>query len=553
MSTQLHLVPEPDESPHRKGRGAFFTPSIIADYMSSWAIRERTDVVLEPSCGEAVFLAAAAKRLQRLGARGSFREHLEGCDIHEESIRIARRALADSGAEARLTVGNFFDFKTDKAFDVVIGNPPFVRYQSFAGEAREKGLQAARIHGVQLSRLASSWAAFAVHAASFLKPAGRMALVLPAELLSVNYAAPVRRFLMERFAEVRLVAFEERVFPGVLEEVVLLLAEGRGPTDHFSLCQAQNLDDLASVSPRTCVPADTEAKWLTALVPIEAATTYSEAAGQAVFATLLDWGDTNLGMVSGNNKYFALTADAISELGLSDDELLKISPPGSRHLRGLTFTDRMWRQLLRSGSRCHLFDPHPLRPSAAAMRYIREGEQDGVHKAYKCRIRKPWWVVPKVKVPDLFLTYMNHDVPRLVSNRARLLYLNSIHGVILKRGLRQLGMDLLPIATLNSLSLLGAELVGRSYGGGMLKVEPKEADKLPVPSPETLRGAQRPLRSLRPQLSRYLRNGDLDAVVKLVDKVLLRDHLKMGRTAVEHLRAARERLYDRRAARARGK
>ena len=34
-----------------------------------------------------------------------------------------------------------------------------------------------------------------VHAALFLRPGGRMALVLPAELLSVNYAAAVRKFL----------------------------------------------------------------------------------------------------------------------------------------------------------------------------------------------------------------------------------------------------------------------------------------------------------------------------------------------------------------------
>lgn len=56
----------------------------------------------------------------------------------------------------------------------------------------------------------------AVHSALFLKPGGRLGLVLPAELLSVNYAAQVREFLMRRFARVRLVLFTERVFPGVL-------------------------------------------------------------------------------------------------------------------------------------------------------------------------------------------------------------------------------------------------------------------------------------------------------------------------------------------------
>ncbi len=101
-----------------------------------------------------------------------------------------------------------------------------------------------------------------VHATSFLRTGGRLALVLPAELLSVNYAAPVRRFLLDHFAEVRVVLFEERVFPGVIEEVVLLLAEGQGPCDHFDLFQVANevgyhLPDLAPVRvPEVLAPGE---------------------------------------------------------------------------------------------------------------------------------------------------------------------------------------------------------------------------------------------------------------------------------------------------------
>ncbi len=78
----------------------------------------------------------------------------------------------------------------------MIGNPPFVRYQDFSGEARVRSRAAALRAGVPLTNLASSWAAFAVHSALFPRPGGRMGLVLPAELLSVNYAAEVRRFLL---------------------------------------------------------------------------------------------------------------------------------------------------------------------------------------------------------------------------------------------------------------------------------------------------------------------------------------------------------------------
>ena len=93
--------------------------------------------------------------------------------------------------------------------------------------------------------------------------------------------------------------------------------------------------------------------------------------------------------------------------------------------------------------------------------------------AYKCRVRLPWWRVPLVKPADLLLTYMNADTPRLCTNRKSVYHLNSVHGVYLRKGLRQLGMDLLPLASLNSMTLLGAETVGRAYGGGMLKLEPR--------------------------------------------------------------------------------
>lgn len=113
-----------------------------------------------------------------------------------------------------------------------------MRYQAFHGEPRAKAQAAALKAGVRLSGLASSWAAFTVRCAQLVRPGGRLGFVLPGELLSTNYAGPVRRYLAERFASVRLIMFDERVFPGVLAEVVLLLAEGAGPTDCIKVSQA---------------------------------------------------------------------------------------------------------------------------------------------------------------------------------------------------------------------------------------------------------------------------------------------------------------------------
>jgi tRNA1(Val) A37 N6-methylase TrmN6 len=542
-----------DPASRRKARGAFFTPAAITAYLAAWAIRSPADHVLEPSCGEASFLIAAGERLRALGTPPDrLATQLHGVEIHPASARQAARLLAGHGLHAAIDNTDFFDRPPAPIFDAVIGNPPYVRYQNFSGEARARAQLAALAAGVRLTGLSSSWAAFTIHASRFLRPDGRLSIVLPGELLTVNYAAQVRRYLLHRFARVRLILFETRVFPGVLEEVVLLLAEGQGGAPHFELFQAGSLDSL----PAPDAPAWTEhrpgdgQKWTPALIAADAFSLYRHIAEGPGFAPLLDWGETWLGAVTGNNAWFALGRDEAARLGLPAPDLLRISPPGSRHLPGLAFDRRAWDRLAAEGAACFLF--HPAEDTDPAIRRrIEAGRQRRVHMAYKCRVRSPWWRVPVGAVPDLLLTYMNQDRPRLLANDARVHILNSLYGVTLRPGLRRLGRDLLPLAFLNSLSLLGAEMVGRSYGGGLLKLEPREADILPVPSPATLREAAPRLRAARPAVETALRAGDLAAAVAEVDAILLTGQLGLSAGQIDALRLARDLLCQRRRARGR--
>lgn len=542
-----------DPASTRKARGAFFTPAAITAYLAAWAVRAPTDRVFEPSCGEASFLIAAGERLRALGAPPEhLAAQLHGVEIHAASAQRAVRVLAERGLRASIAVADFFDRAPVAEFDAVIGNPPYVRYQNFSGEARARALRAALAAGVRLTGLSSSWAAFTIHASRFLRAEGRLAIVLPGELLTVNYAAQVRRFLLQRFARVRLVLFDTRAFPGVLEEVVLLLAEGEGGAPYFELFQAGGPDALPAQDAPAWTRHRTEdgRKWTPALIAAEAFSLYRHLAEGPGFAPMLDWGETWLGAVTGNNGFFALGRDQAARLGLSADDLLRISPPGSRHLRGLAFDRRAWEKLVADGAACFLFDPSD-DSSAAVRRRIEAGRKLRVHTAYKCRMRLPWWQVPVGTVPDLLLTYMNQDHPRLLANDARVRVLNSVYGVSLRTGLRRLGRELLPLAFLNSFSLLGAEMVGRSYGGGLLKLEPKEADILPVPSPATLRDVAAKLRAVRPTVETALQAGDAAGATALVDRIVLSEHLGLGDEQIGALRLARELLSQRRRARGR--
>jgi len=172
-----------------------------------------------------------------------------------------------------------------------------------------------------------------------------------------------------------------------------------------------------------------------------------------------------------------------------------------------------------------------------------------VNDAYKCRIRPDWWRVPLVPPADLLLTYMNADTPRLCTNRARVHHLNSVHGVYTRPELKRLASDYLPLASINSMTLVGAETVGRAYGGGMLKIEPREADRLPMPSPDLVESAKTELAEIRPQMGRFLRSGRLTDAARLIDDLLLVGALGMKRADVKALRDAHAELTARRVAR----
>jgi adenine-specific DNA-methyltransferase len=131
---------------------------------------------------------------------------------------------------------------------------------------------------------------------------------------------------------------------------------------------------------------------------------------------------------------------------------------------------------------------------------------------------------------------MNHDRPRLTTNEAGALILNSLYCVKLRQGLKTVGKANLPIACLNTVTLLGSEVVGRAYGGGLLKHEPREADLLPVPSAATLTAAHHELQLLKPQLAVAMRQNDLLRAVEMVDAVILERHLKLDKEQLVQLR-----------------
>lgn len=147
-----------------KLRGGYYTPTVLADWICAWAIRSADTRVLEPSCGAGAFLAAAARRLKTLGNSATAHGYIQGVEIVSSQAALARQGLAEvGGVTGRVHEGDFFDWfrrTPEPIVDVVVGNPPFIRYQSFPEPGRGLAMAAMAELGLKPNRMANIWVPF---------------------------------------------------------------------------------------------------------------------------------------------------------------------------------------------------------------------------------------------------------------------------------------------------------------------------------------------------------------------------------------------------------
>lgn len=538
----------PTAPSRRKALGAYYTAAPVVEFLVRWGLGLGARSVMDPACGDGRFLAAAA----RAGA-----ERLVGCDLDPDALRTAEVGLADAGCAVAWQAGDFFLMAPERMapVDLVVGNPPFIRYQHFSGERRARALASALCVGARLSRLSASWAPFLLHAMQFLRPGGAMGMVVPAELAQTTYGTETLRALCAGFARIRLLTFRQNWFADAQQETFLLLAEDRGgATTSAELLPLDRIEDLAGFAVSAAgqdgfsLDAARGGRLGLAFVAPAARDLYLRLADRADVVELCSLGEVANGYVSGANDFFHCTAADAAQRALPEEWLLPIAR-NSRSLVGLTFTQRDIACAEARAVPHHLILPRDddlfAADSAALEAFQRAGERAGIPARYKCRTRKPWWRVPGLIRADVLLPYMIGSEPHASVNRANALYPNSLHGLRLANPMLAARVVL---SLASSLSLLSMELVGRSYGGGILKLEPTEMQRVRLVVPTC---GEQELNAAFRQADASLRDGDFDSLMQTVDRLILTDQLGFSTQDIECLRQARAALVERRLARSR--
>ena len=451
-----------------KRLGQYFTPDEVATALVRWAVRHENDRLLDPACGDGRFLQAHDKSL--------------GVDLAGDWCAVARTAAPLATVHA----ADFFSWAlvTPERFDCAAGNPPFIRYHHFRGESRENALRLAARMGVRFSGLSSSWAPFVIGAASLLKPGGRLAFVVPAEIGHAPYATPLLEGLCAHFDDVRVIAIKEKLFPRLSEDTWLLFADGfGGQTACIGLVKWETF--CATGSPPEPHMRVLLHEWRKHgcrlrkhLVAGRLLERYAACSERRGVTRLGDVATVGIGYVTGANDFFHLRPSAARSFDIPPFVLRPSVRRGDQLPPEEVGEEdvREWIQRDQPILLLHLAGVRDL--PASVIRYLDTDLGHRAREAYKCRNRSPWYVVPNVEVPDGFVTYMSGKRVALVRNSAGCVCTNSVHAL---RITGRVSLTQLQAGWSHPLCALSAELEGHPLGGGLLKLEPGEASRILIP------------------------------------------------------------------------
>ncbi len=525
-----------EDASAQKLRGAYYTPPAIASFILHWGINGSTDAdILEPSCGDGVFLEQMEK------------EHMlfHHATAVEYEAAEAEKARVIGLHDSEVINADFHRFclDTEQRFNLVVGNPPFIRYQYYdegqqvlAGEIFKKA-------GLKRSKLTNAWVTFVVGCSLLLKEKGKMGFVIPSELLQVTYAQQLRKYLSTSFNKINIISFENLVFEEIQQEVVLLLCERTGTGEHLiEHIEVKDTEALQQLDPhRLKLPTkqiDFHAdKWTYYFLDKEELDFLNKVRVDDM-PKIGTYADVEVGITTGSNGYFTVPQGVVDMYQLH--EYARPMVGRSVQVNSLCFTKADWQQNLANGAKANLlvFTPGAKENGNEGTKaYIENGEQQGINKGYKTSIRDDWYVIPSIKLSDALFLRRNNLYPKFVLNDAQAYTTDTMHRVFIKEGVNRKAFV---VSYYNSLSFAFAEILGRNFGGGVLELMPSEVEGVYLPYRE--KNAE--LFEKVDQMVREKKTAD--EILDFTDKELLQKGMGFSETETKMARSIWYKLMGRR-------
>lgn len=487
----------------QKLRGGYYTPLDLARFITRWTLEKRPKTLLEPSCGDGIFVQTISEI--DFASRFSF----TGLEIlAKEAAKARKRCRNEPRLDWSIHVRDFLGWAINEMvlgqpkFDAVVGNPPFIRYQYLSEAVQHKAEAIFKMLHLPFTKHTNAWVPFILASVALLKPGGRLGMILPSEIIHVTHAQSLRTYLGKTCSRLLIIDPEEIWFDGTLQGAVILFAEKKenwtDQSDGLGIVKVSgrgflNNDPADLFNDTTRINGITVVgKWTWALLTTQERTLLDSLRERPEVHRFDQIAEVDVGIVTGANKYFLVSDETVERFSLQ-----AFAHPmfgRSEHCPGVIYDERQHRENARVGNPTNFIwlNDHQRELSEDVLEYIRLGEKLNLHTRYKCRIRNPWYTVPSVYATTIGMLKRAHDTPRLIFNRLKAYTTDTAYRI----NAIKCAPEKLIYCFLNALTALSAELEGRHYGGGVLELVPSEIEKLLVPLPSSIHPEIRKLDTL---------------------------------------------------------
>ena len=476
----------------QKLRGGYYTPLDLSAFLAKWVQQTNPQKLLEPSCGDGVFFEA----MSRVG--GFSKTDVTGFELdEEEATRAAERVSSSHFSKLTIHQADFLEWgliqiiNKNQYFDAVLGNPPFIRYQYLPKAFQDFSESIFEALQFKFTKHTNAWVPFVLASIALLRPGGRLAMVIPSEIVHVTHAQGLRTFMGKHCKKVVLIDPQEIWFDGTLQGTVLLLAEKKenifSPSEGVAIYPVKNKEFLEKSPWNTFQSAKpingktVTGKWTRALVNKESIDLFDSLAEHSSVHLFNNIARVDVGIVTGANKFFLVTDDVVAKYSLGQWAYPMFGR--SEHCPGIVYDQKQHDENKRKGNATNFIWFKPTdKLSIDAKKYIEYGESQDLTLRYKCRIRTPWYSVPSVYSTEIGMLKRSHHCPRLIYNDIRAYTTDTAYRITTNT----VAAKKLVGCFINPLTMLSAELEGRHYGGGVLELIPSEIERLIIPLPNSV-------------------------------------------------------------------
>ncbi len=188
---------------HTKNKfGQYFTPKVMADFMIEMANISEKSRILEPSCGEGVFL-------DLLRQKGF--DNLTAFEIDHELAQEFDCVRYES----------FVSAKIDEKFDLIIGNPPYIRWKNLEDELKQE-LSANPIWNKYFNSLCDYLYIFILKSIELLNDNGQLIFICPEYWMNTTHSISLRNYMVQNGYFEEIYHFNETpIFDKVTVSIVI--------------------------------------------------------------------------------------------------------------------------------------------------------------------------------------------------------------------------------------------------------------------------------------------------------------------------------------------